>query len=140
MDERGEGEPSSLFRYTERFYQHLPHYLTMGMTPEQFWEQDCALARAYRESYRQRRQLQNEDAWIQGMYIYEALYALHPVFNGWSKARVKEYRKEPYDFGFVAPRKKQTKEEKRLKDGKVYMEQFMVAFNAKFKGGETDGN
>lgn len=112
----------------------------MGMTPEQFWEGDCALTIAYQKAYKQQRQLRNEDAWLQGMYVYEVLMSLYPAFNAWAKEKkVKEYRKEPYDLGYLEPQKKQTKEERQLVNGKRYMEQFMITFNAKFKGGETDG-
>lgn len=47
----------------------------MGMTYDQYWEQDSSLVIAYRKAHRIRLEEQNQQAWIQGMYFLEAIGA-----------------------------------------------------------------
>lgn len=44
----------------------------MGMTYSQFWEESPYLVSAYRKAYRLKRETENEQAWLQGLYIYDA--------------------------------------------------------------------
>ena len=43
------------------------------MTYDQFWNQDVELVKAYREADKIKRDLKNQDMWMQGAYYYEAL-------------------------------------------------------------------
>lgn len=61
--------PVPLLSYTEQFYQQLPFYLSIGMTPEQYWDEDCTLVVAYRQAYELKRKERNNDLWLQGLYI-----------------------------------------------------------------------
>jgi hypothetical protein len=44
----------------------------MGMSYEQYWEQSPYLVVAYRKAYRLRRETENEQAWLQGLYVFDA--------------------------------------------------------------------
>ena len=59
--------------YTETFYRDLPWYLSIGMTPEQYWDGDCMLAKYYRKAQELRRQERNTELWLQGLYVYDAV-------------------------------------------------------------------
>ena len=61
----------------------FPFYLSIGMTYEQFWENDPSLAKYYREADKLRNERKNTDAWIQGMYIYDAVSTV--VYNVWCR-------------------------------------------------------
>lgn len=93
------GESSDLdpVSYTSIFYEHLPYYIQMGMSPEQFWEGDYTLVIAYREAWKLRLHKENRDMWLQGMYIYEALCDVSPVLHAFAKRGTKpqEYLHEP---------------------------------------------
>lgn len=71
QSERGGGDkrPASLFAYTEEFERSFPYYLAIGMTYEQYWEQDSTLVRAYRKAAKIQRDLRNQDAWLQGALL-----------------------------------------------------------------------
>ena len=87
--------PSSL---TERFYEHLPFYLSIGMTYEQYWDGDCLLARYYRKAHRMKQQRRNQELWLQGAYFYEALTDVAPVLHAFAKKGTKTtpYVSEPF--------------------------------------------
>lgn len=72
--------------------------MSIGMSYDEFWNQDVALVRAYRKADELRRRRQNEALWLQGMYIYEALCDAAPIFHAFAKKGTKPnpYAKEPY--------------------------------------------
>ena len=51
------------------------------MTYDQFWNQDVELVKAYREADKIKRDLKNQDMWMQGAYYYEALLDAAPVLR-----------------------------------------------------------
>ena len=138
-----EAEPSERLSYTQRFEAVVPYYMSLGMTPDEFWQGDPQLAKWYRESYRIRRDRKNQEMWIQGMYIYEALCDASPLFRFSTKRAIKPvpYPKEPYQFSYGDKKEDQEKSDKRLMEkGKQRMENFMLAVNAKYKkGGIANG-
>lgn len=72
--------------------------MSIGMSYDEFWNQDVALVRVYRKADELRRRRQNETLWLQGMYIYEALCDAAPIFHAFAKKGTKPhpYAKEPY--------------------------------------------
>ena len=114
------------------------------MTYEQFWEQDCELVRYYRKAARIKQDLKNQEAWLQGAYIYEALVDAAPVFRSLAKKGTKPtpYRECPYElFSQKDTAKRKTLREKNDELAKAYMEAFMISINKKFreKGGDASG-
>lgn len=106
----------------------------MGMTGEQFWEQDCLLVIPYRKAYRIRIEQENRFAWLQGMYIYEALCDVSPVLHAFAKSgtTVRPYPDKPYEF---APAKKPTEAEKnaqKMQNAVDFMERMTARFNQSF--------
>ena len=102
-------DPSST-SYTEIFYRVLPEYLSLGMSADEFWNGDVRLCESYIEAYKIRFERENHNAWLHGLYIYEALCDASPLFHDLAKRGTKAhpYSKEPYK----AP-KKETPEERR---------------------------
>ena len=71
--------------------------ITYGMSVKEFWEDDPDLFWAYRFSYYERlkneQEMFNQNAWLQGGYICEAVQvAINNCFN---KKKV-QYSKQPY--------------------------------------------
>ena len=82
--------------------------ITYGMSLKEFWEDDPNLFWAYRYSYIDRMKFNsdmlNEEAWLQGAYVYEAVsIALN---NGFIKRKL-EYSKHPYGYENKLNEKKQ---------------------------------
>lgn len=73
--------------------------MSIGMTYDEFWNQDVGLTEVYREANELRDKRRNQELWLQGMYIYEALCDASPLFRfSMKKGTVKPepYVKEPY--------------------------------------------
>lgn len=128
--------------YTEQFYSHLPFYLSIGMTFNQYWNEDSCLVKYYRKAYEYQRKQMNEFAWLQGMYIYEALCDTAPIMNGFAKKGTKPhpYPAKPYAVTASDISKQcKEKEQNRYKRGKEIMTAFSVAFNENFKNAKQGG-
>lgn len=131
------------FAYTEVFESNFPTYLVMGMTSEQYWDGPSDMVKFYREAFRLRQELYNQQAWLQGMYIYEALVDVSPAFRSMGAKRARPYSKQPYDLNLPTDTASKNKREKESMDkARAFMEAFAVATNKKFsqkKDGDVNG-
>ena len=95
--------------------------MSIGMSYDEFWNQDVALVRVYRKADELKQRRQNQIAWLQGMYIYHALCDVAPIFHAFAKKGTKPvpYVEEPYPItaAEIEERKKQElrKKEARMK-------------------------
>lgn len=87
---------------SEKFDEICPHFLSIGMTYEQFWYGDVTMTKDYLKAYKIKAKRENEieqwNIWKQGMYIYEALCDVSPVLHAFSKNGTKPlpYSEVPY--------------------------------------------
>lgn len=127
---------SSPFTYTDKFKEIFPYYLAIGMTYDQFWNDDPELVKFYRKADEINRERRNQEMWFQGMYIYDAICCASPILQAFAKKGTKA---RPYpDSPYPITKRTQVKEKKeRLSKGdkaaKTFMEAFMAANNVKFR-------
>ena len=96
--------------------------MSIGMTYDEFWNQDVRLVETYRKAAELRDKRRNQELWLQGMYIYEALCDASPLFRfSMKKGTIKPepYVKEPYPITAAEAREREEREarakEERLK-------------------------
>ena len=134
---RLEGSAPSFLTYTEKFYELFPYYLSIGMTYEQYWEGDCTLTKYYRKADEIRKERLNEELWLQGMYIYEALCDVSPVLHAFAKKGTKPQPYSAKPYAITETQHKRAEEEKARKiseKGKRFMEALMKSNNKRFEG------
>lgn len=127
--------------YTAQFNKVFPYYLAIGMTYEQFWERDCELVIYYRKAAEIKQSLLNQQAWLQGAYVYEAILDASPTLHDFIKRGTKPlpYRNEPYDFKAddIAKKRHEAKQDAKAK---AFMQAFAANVNKKYKReGESNG-
>ena len=96
-----EATPTREKTYTEIFEECFPFYLALGMSFAEYWEGDPKLAQYYRKAYRIKQDEINNNAWLQGLYIYDAVStALFNALRGMGKQKppAKDYAKQPYEL------------------------------------------
>ena len=96
-----EENPTQKGTYTQLFEESFPFYLAIGMSPSEYWEGDPKLAQYYRKAYHIKQEEINNNAWLQGVYVYDAVStALYNSLRGLGKNKspAREYAKEPYGF------------------------------------------
>ena len=130
----GEEPPKAPKTYGEVFDEAFPHYLLMGMSPEQYWEQDCQLVKAYRQAHALKQEEENRFAWLQGMYVYEAICDVAPVLHAFAKrgTTVRPYPEKPYEFKRPKRMTKAQENEQKMRNGIAWMEKMTAAFNQNF--------
>ena len=133
----GDGSPVPFSNsYTTTFYEVFPFYLSIGMTPEQYWDGDPLLAKYYRQADELKRKRRNQEMWLQGMYIYEALCDVAPIFHAFAKRGTKPtpYPDHPYSLTTQEREDEEKLQEKReLAKARRYMEAQMAKLNKRFE-------
>lgn len=133
----GDSVTAPLSTYTEKFNELFPYYLSIGMSERQYWDEDSTLVTAYRKADEIRMTRRNQEMWLQGAYIYDALCRMSPVLHAFAKKGTKPapYPSEPYA---LTEKQMELKEEEHAKGvygkGKKMMEGFMISHNKKFEG------
>lgn len=127
---------SPFYTYTEKFYEVFPYYLSIGMTAEQFWDGDPTLCKYYRQAEEIRNEKRNQELWLQGMYIYEALCDVSPIFHAFAKKGSKPhtYSNQPYALTEKQRRREEEEKQRRIAEkGKRMMEAIMSQTNKRFR-------
>ena len=79
------------------------------MSYAEYWNGDCSLARYYRKAYQIKQDEINHNAWLQGLYVYDAVStAIHNALKNKNDPK-KHYAEKPYDF---KPDREKTEAEK----------------------------
>lgn len=106
------------------------------MSEEQFWDKDCLLTKYFREAEALRNEKANQQAWLQGMYIYDALSRISPILHAFCKkgTKAQPYVKEPYPISKQEIENSKSKREKEeAQKGVRYMQAYMVQNNKKYE-------
>lgn len=85
--------PQDIINYLNELFAYA---LSIGMTYEQYWEQDPMLIKHYIKAEEIRQMKRNQELWLQGLYVQIAVGDLVPVLNPFSKDhKAKAYLDSP---------------------------------------------
>ena len=97
----------------------------MGMTYEQYWEQSPYLVAAYRKAYRLRRDAENEQAWLQGLYTFDAVAVCLANVLAKRGAKKQTYIERPIDIFPLSESEKKRREAEEYAKMQKAMEAMM---------------
>lgn len=90
--------------------------MSIGMTYDEFWNQDVTMVRAFRKADEMKRRRQNEMLWMQGLYVREALLStVGNMFAGKGATPI-EYPKEPHPITVEQVEEKKERERKSMEE------------------------
>ena len=140
-----EEPPTRAKTNTEIFEECFPFYLVYGMSYAEYWEGDPTLAQYYRRAYRLKQEEVNNNAWLQGLYIYDAIStALHNALRGMGKQKppVKDYAKQPYDLHNKVKTEAEKAKEVQVEQEKAaaWMENFVRINSSRARAIEPEPN
>lgn len=97
---------------TELFEELCPIFMSYGMSYDEYWHSSPYRAKFYLEAHKLKVKQKDEEMWMQGMYIYEALCDVSPILHAFSKKGTKPlpYSKRPYTSNITELQTKQDKE------------------------------
>ena len=122
--------------YTSKFYEVFPYYLSIGMTPEQYWDGDPSLPKYYRKADELKWKRKNQELWLQGMYIYEALCDVSPILHAFAKRGTKPSPYPDHPYSLTANEREDEKKKQEARDrekARRYMEAQMAKLNKRFE-------
>lgn len=116
----------------------MPYYLSIGMTADEFWFAPPRLAAVYREAHKLKRRQRNEYAWLQGLYIYDAVGAVISSALSGRNGKKAEYFHEPVDIGLKTEQEKQAEYEREREKLIANLNAFKAMWDLREqKSGET---
>ena len=98
VDAKSKGVGVTLSAYRAAFEKACPYYLSIGMTATEYWDGDPSLPKYFRKAQELRNQIRNQELWLQGMYVYEAIADVAPILQAFAKkgAKPRPYPDKPY--------------------------------------------
>lgn len=112
-EEKSKVEYTSL---TILFEKVCPVYMSYGMSYNDFWYGSAFMVTFYREANKLKLKQQDENNWMIGMYVYEAILDCSPILHAFSKKGTKPlpYAEKPYLFDKLKT-EEETKEQEEQK-------------------------
>ena len=106
------------------------------MSLEQYWDGPPSLAITYRKAYKLKREIENEQAWLQGLYVYDAFAVC--LANAFRKrgAKLQNYFDKPLDIFPLTEREKKRREAEELAKMQKAMEEMARQQRRRKKKGE----
>lgn len=97
-DKEGEESRVESISLTKIFEELCPIYMSYGMSYNEYWHGDAYRAKFYREAHELNVKHRDEEFWMQGMYIYDAICRVAPILHAFSKSGTKPlpYTEKPY--------------------------------------------
>ena len=85
------------------------------MTYEQYWDGDCQLVKYYRKAHEMQQDRRNQELWLLGLYVYEAVSDLAPILHAFAKSGTKPhpYPNEPFPRTAKEVRERKERDERK---------------------------
>lgn len=103
------------------------------MSYEQFWDGPPFLVRTYRKAFRLQQELANEQAWLQGLYVFDAVsVAMGNLFRKRGQ-KAEHYLDRPIDIFPLTEKEKKRREQEEYAKMQKTLEQMRAKQAAKKK-------
>ena len=99
----------------------------MGMTYDQYWDSPPYLAVTYRKAYRLKREVANEQAWLQGLYVYDAFSVCITNAFGKRGSKQQKYIERPIDIFPLSEAEKKRREQEEYAKMQAALEAMAAA-------------
>lgn len=119
--------------YGDIFDQLFPHYLLMGMTPEQYWDGEYGLKKAYREAYRMRmeneQRMADRNNWYMGQYLIRVLQCVPLLVGGLNVKQgteLPDYPDKPFFEKYEAEKEQEVRKKHEEDQSQLAMAMFQA--------------
>lgn len=106
--------------------------MSMGMTPEEFWKGDPYLTVVYRKAWDLRKEQINEQLWLQGAYVSEAINAVAHNLTKKRGQKPATYPQKPYNLTPQTEDRKQEKQQQAQKEAIDYFDSLKKRLEQKY--------
>lgn len=117
------------------------YYMALGVSADEFWNGDYTMLKFYVEKHKIAVEQKNEELWLQGVYVYEALCVA--LSNAFSKNSHAKYPDKPHRLTDLSEEEKELENQKKVEEFRAQLMAIGRRFEAKHKreqGGENLGS
>lgn len=104
--------------------------MSIGMSYDEYWRGDPAAPKYYREAYKARQEQVNHEAWLHGLYVYDALMSALSHMNT-NKSTHSKYAEKPYSF---TPKDKEKDEQNKVIEAQAQAEVWLKSWVSATQG------
>lgn len=118
------------------------YYMAIGVSCHDYWHGDYSILHYYVEADELKRERENESAWLQGLYVYDAVGCLAPILHAFAKRGTKPSKYPDKPYAITEKQRKMREEQKRAEDAAKAQAQVMAWINQMRKkfGGKEESN
>lgn len=109
---------------SKTFEECFPFYLSIGMSSDEYWNGDSSLPKHYRKAYQLKQENVNREAWLHGLYVYDAVTSAMTRLNK-DKHSHKNYAAKPYSF---TPEEIEEENENKVAEAEAQAEVWMKSW------------
>ena len=124
--------------YTEQFEEVCSWYMSIGMTYDEFWEGDAVLPKYYREAEEYRNTRKNQEFWLQGLYVYEAVAVVAQNALKKKGAKSEKYPDKPHCITKLEQKYEKEQKEKKERENREKAKAIFSAWANNFKPKKGD--
>jgi len=132
-DELNSVDPHPPQTFSEIFDEHFPFYLSIGMSSAEYWEGDPSLPRYFRKAFQMRQEYENNQAWLEGLYVYDAVSSALTHLSP-NKKDHRSYAEKPYSFNSsAAAAHEEAKVEEAQAQAEMWLKSWAAATQKQFR-------
>ena len=97
----------------ETFQRLYPYYMAIGMSYDEYWNDEAILVKYYRKAHLYKSKQRNEELWLEGLYTYHAVATA--LGNGFRKkgSQPTPYLEKPIALNSLEIKEQREAEEKK---------------------------
>lgn len=104
--------------------------MSIGMSYTEYWDGDSDAPKYYRKAYKAKQEQTNHDAWLHGLYVYDAVISAMTHLNS-KESSHKSYAEKPYSFD--VEKNEDIKKREAEAQAEVWMKSWAAATHKMFK-------
>lgn len=139
----GDDLEESQISLTKMFDEQCPYYLAIGMTYNEFWQENPFRVIAYREAHKIKTEIKKYEMWEQGGYFYESLVNTSILFRDLVKSgKAQPYPEKPYGVSETQKTEHEIQEQQeneRLK-AKIHFDMLFKNISKRFENEAGENN
>lgn len=105
--------------------------MVLGVSADEFWNGDYSMLKYYAEKHKIAVEQQNEQMWLQGMYVYEAVSVA--LAQSFSKNTTKKYPEKPHRLTPLSEEEQELENQKKVEEFRAQLMALGKRFEAKHK-------
>lgn len=103
--------------------------MSIGMTATEYWDGESDWPKYFREAYKMRQESLNHEAWMHGLYVYDAMVSAMTLLNP-KQSSHRSYTPKPYSFS--GEKREEVKKTEAKAQAEVWLKSWVSATQKMF--------